>query len=184
MKKVLLFLVLLLLGANGMNGKIIPVIDIAHIQENLQSWLSKVMKEECKDQQMEYIKQQLIENLQRYTETSEVIKQSPYIANVLQSQKMTHARINQFYNLDNVADPELFNQYKGRIQQLAKRLQNNIDYSNKLRTASIKMDDGERLEQYDKLEKELKEINSNLDTYFTYYISLNNRIHILRQVLK
>ena len=48
----------------------------------------------------------------------------------------------------------------------------------------MKMDDGERLEQYDKLEKELKEINSNLDTYFTYYTALNNRIHILRQVLK
>lgn len=184
MKKILLFLVLLLLGANGMHGKIIPVTDIAHIQENLRSWLSKVLKEECKDQQMEHIKRQLIENLQRYTKTSEVIKQSPYIANVLQSQKMTHARINQFYNSDNVADPELFNQYKSKIQQLANRLQNNIDYSSKLRTASMKMDDGERLEQYDKLEKGLKEINSNLDTYFTYYTALNNRIHILRQVLK
>lgn len=184
MKKILLFLVLLLLGANGMHGKIIPVTDIAHIQENLRSWLSKVLKEECKDQQMEHIKRQLIENLERYTETSKVIRHSPYIINVLQSQRMTYARINQFYNLDNVADPELFNQYKSKIQQLANRLQNNIDYSSKLRTASMKMDDGERLEQYDKLEKELKEINSNLDTYFTYYTALNNRIHILRQVLK
>ena len=185
MKKIRLML-LLLCGISSTQAKIIPVTDVTHIQENLRSWLSKVMKEECKDKQMEYIKQQLINSLEMYTKVSNVISPNhlSYINHVLKNQSVTFDRINQFYKTDHVADPEVFNMYKDKISRLAKRLSNNIEYSEKLGKPSIKMNDGERLEQYDRLDRELKEINSDLDTYYTYYKALNSQLHILRQLLK